>query len=149
MSTKSLDMGNSEAYQTDQRLESTTKNANNLSAGDEIVNSFVVSSPLPTIKPYISPYQVPAVGGSKNEYEILYKNLKIKLNAKNLEEASKKSFEEISKKLFKKTEIKKKVLTISIRKFNEKRENKYYKFKLVVRQIKSPNKKYQIDIKKI
>ena len=145
----SLEMGNSEAYRTNQKLESTTKNADNLSAGDEIVNTFVINPPLPTVKPYISPYFIPATGGGKNEYEVFYKNMKIKFSANSLDDASRKCFDEISKKLFKKEKINKKVLTVLIRKYNEKRENKFYKFKLVVRKIKSPNMSYQIDIKKI
>lgn len=151
MGTQSLNMADSDAYKSSQKLDSTTKTATNLSIGDDIVNSYVINPPLPTIKPYISPYEVPAVayGGAKSEYEVVYKNLKIKVNAKSLDEASKKCFNDISKKLFKIKEIKKKVLTVLIRKFNVKRENKFYKFQITVRKIKSPNQKFQLDIKKI
>lgn len=149
MGTQSLNMADSDAYKSSQKLDSTTKTATNLIVGDDIVNSYVINPPLPTVKPFISLYEVPAVGGAKSEYEVVYKNLKIKVSAKSLDEASKKCFNDISKKLFKIKEIKKKVLTVLIRKFNLKRENKFYKFQIIVRKIKSPNQKFQLDIKKI
>jgi hypothetical protein len=149
MGTQSLNMADSDAYKSSQKLDSTTKTATNLSVGDDIVNSYVINPHLPTVKPYNNPYEVPAVGGAKSEYEVVYKNLKIKVSAKSLDEASKKCFNDISKKLFRGKEIKKKVLTVLIRKFNVKRENKFYKFQITVRKIKSPNQKFQLDIKKI